>query len=93
MSKKIKHMQMDALTKTFDGVRDMVVLSVSGVGSLVDNKTRLDLLKNASLRIHEMAWSTNLLYEPNWDAWQPYVKDYFPWFSDHAPYRDSWIDR
>ena len=51
MSKKIKHMQMDALTKTFDGVRDMVVLSVSGVGSLVDNKTRLDLLKK-NVRLH-----------------------------------------
>ena len=45
MSKKIKQMQMDALAKTFDGVRDMVVMSVSGVDSLVDNKTRLDLLK------------------------------------------------
>src|SRR2546421_12188023 len=51
MSKKIKQMQMDTLTKTFDGVRDMVVLSVSGVESLVDNKTRLDLLKK-NIRMH-----------------------------------------
>ena len=51
MSKKIKQMQMDSLTKTFDGVRDMVVLSVSGVDSLVENKTRLDLLKK-NVRLH-----------------------------------------
>src|SRR5882724_7152574 len=51
MSKKIKQMQMDALAKTFDGVRDMVVLSISGVESLVDNKTRLDLLKK-NIRLH-----------------------------------------
>src|SRR5262249_41709278 len=51
MSKKIKQMQMDSLTKTFGGVRDMVVLSVSGVDSLLENKTRLDLLKK-NVRLH-----------------------------------------
>jgi large subunit ribosomal protein L10 len=45
MSKKIKQMQMDALGKQFDGVRDLVVLTVSGVDSITDNKMRLDLRK------------------------------------------------
>src|SRR5271170_5438064 len=45
MSKKIKKMQMDALAKTFDGVRDLVVLTVSGVDSQTENKMRLDLRK------------------------------------------------
>src|SRR5947207_3480009 len=51
MSKKIKQMQMDALTKTFDGVRDMVLLSVSGVDSQIENKIRLDLRKK-NIRMH-----------------------------------------
>ena len=45
MSKKIKQMQMDDLTKTFGGVRDLVMLSVSGVDSQTENKLRLDLRK------------------------------------------------
>jgi large subunit ribosomal protein L10 len=45
MSKKIKQMQMDAMAKTFDGLRDLVVLSVSGVDSQTENKMRLDLRK------------------------------------------------
>jgi large subunit ribosomal protein L10 len=45
MSKKIKQMEMDALTRTFTGVRDLVVLSVKGVDSQTDNKMRLDFRK------------------------------------------------
>lgn len=45
MSKKIKKMQMDVLTGTFTGVRDMVVLTASGIDSETDNKMRLDLRK------------------------------------------------
>jgi large subunit ribosomal protein L10 len=51
MSKKIKQMQMDALAKTFHGVRDLVLLSVSGVDSLTENKMRLDLRKK-NIRWH-----------------------------------------
>jgi large subunit ribosomal protein L10 len=51
MSKKIKQMQMDELTKTFSGVRDLVLLSVSGVDSLTENKVRLDLRKK-NIRWH-----------------------------------------
>lgn len=45
MSKKIKQMEMDALTKSFGGVRDLVVLSGSGVTCQADNQMRLALRK------------------------------------------------
>src|SRR5438093_12586573 len=51
MSKKIKQMQMDELAKTFGGVRDLVLLSVSGVDSTTENKVRLDLRKK-NIRLH-----------------------------------------
>jgi large subunit ribosomal protein L10 len=45
MSKHIKQMQMDVLSKTFDGVRDRVFLSASKVDAITENKVRLDLRK------------------------------------------------
>jgi large subunit ribosomal protein L10 len=45
MSKKIKQMEMDSLKKTFQGVRDMVVLSASGIDCQTDNAMRLGLRK------------------------------------------------
>jgi large subunit ribosomal protein L10 len=51
MSKKIKQMQMDELSKTFAGVRDLVLFSVSGVDSQTENKVRLDLRKK-NIRLH-----------------------------------------
>jgi large subunit ribosomal protein L10 len=45
MSKQIKQMEMDALRKTFQGVRDMVMLSITGVDSQADNAMRLGLRK------------------------------------------------
>jgi large subunit ribosomal protein L10 len=45
MSKKIKKMQIDSLAKTFEGVRNLVVVTVTGVDSQIDNKMRLDLRK------------------------------------------------
>jgi large subunit ribosomal protein L10 len=45
MSKQIKQMEMAALEQTFKGVRDLVVLSVSGLTSQVDNQMRLGLRK------------------------------------------------
>src|SRR6516225_9107405 len=45
MSKKIKQMEMDALKTTFDGVRDLVVLSATGIDCQTDNQTRLALRK------------------------------------------------
>jgi ribosomal protein L10 len=59
MSKVIKQMQMDAIKTTFDGVRDMVVLSIKGLNSLADGqfrtalrkkKIRLQVVKNSYTR-------------------------------------------
>lgn len=50
MSKQIKQMQMKALAKSLDGVRDMVFLSASKVDAVTENKVRLGLRKkNVSL--------------------------------------------
>ena len=51
MSKAIKQMQMDALQKTFGGVRDLVLLSVSGLSSTTENQMRLSLRKK-NIRMH-----------------------------------------
>jgi large subunit ribosomal protein L10 len=45
MSKVIKQMQMDALKKDFNGVRDMVMLNIVGLDAIAENKMRLDLRK------------------------------------------------
>jgi large subunit ribosomal protein L10 len=45
MSKKIKQMEMDTLKSTFQGVRDLVVLTASGVDCQNDNQLRLALRK------------------------------------------------
>ena len=59
MSKVIKQMQMDAIKTTFEGVRDMVILSVKGLNSLADGqfrtalrkkKIRLQVVKNSHTR-------------------------------------------
>jgi large subunit ribosomal protein L10 len=52
MSKIIKQMQMASLTQTFQGVRDMVMMSVSGLECQQDNKLRLTLrTKNIRLQV------------------------------------------
>jgi large subunit ribosomal protein L10 len=45
MSKQIKQMEMDALKTTFGDVRELVLLSVSGLDCIADNKLRADLRK------------------------------------------------
>jgi large subunit ribosomal protein L10 len=45
MSKTIKQMEMDALGQNFQGVRDLVLLSASGVNAQADNQMRLALRK------------------------------------------------
>jgi large subunit ribosomal protein L10 len=45
MSKQIKQMEMDSLKKNFQGVRDLVLLSMSGITCQVDNQMRLSLRK------------------------------------------------
>lgn len=45
MSKKIKQLEMDSLNRTFQDVRDLVVLSISGLSCQTDNQLRLSLRK------------------------------------------------
>jgi large subunit ribosomal protein L10 len=45
MSKVIKQMQMDALKRDFNGVRDMVMIHIVGLDAIAENKMRLDLRK------------------------------------------------
>src|SRR4051812_25068433 len=45
MSKQIKQMEMDSLKTSFQGVRDLVLLSVSGLSCQADNQMRLALRK------------------------------------------------
>jgi large subunit ribosomal protein L10 len=51
MSKQVKQMQMDVLSRTFKDVRDMVFLSTSGVDAITDNKIRLGLRKKKVLML------------------------------------------
>jgi large subunit ribosomal protein L10 len=52
MSKHIKQIEMEALKKRFQGVNDLVLLSVSGVNAQVDNQMRLGLRKkNIQLQV------------------------------------------
>src|SRR5947199_9712656 len=44
-AKQIKQMQMDSLENTFRDVRDMVLLSTTGINAIAENKLRLDLRK------------------------------------------------
>src|ERR1700736_3428397 len=59
MSKQIKQMEMDALKSTFQGVRDMVLMSISGVdaqgnyqlrSNLRKKNIRLQMVKNSLAR-------------------------------------------
>ena len=45
MSKVIKQMQMDALKRDFNGVRDMVLLNIVGLDAITENQLRLGLRK------------------------------------------------
>jgi large subunit ribosomal protein L10 len=45
MSKLIKQMEMDALSGTFKDVRDLIMLSMSGLNATLDNQLRLGLRK------------------------------------------------
>lgn len=45
MSKAIKQLEMNALKKTFDGVRDLVFLNVVGLNAIAENQARLALRK------------------------------------------------
>jgi large subunit ribosomal protein L10 len=46
MSKRIKQMEMDSLKHTFQDIRDMVLLTATGINATVDNQLRVGLRKN-----------------------------------------------
>jgi len=45
MSKQVKQMQMDVLSRTFKDVKDMLFISATGVDAQTDNRVRLGLRK------------------------------------------------
>ena len=45
MSKVIKQMELTAMKKTFDGVRDLIMMKVVGLNAIADNQVRLGLRK------------------------------------------------
>jgi large subunit ribosomal protein L10 len=45
MSKVIKQMELDALKKTFGGVRDLIMMKVVGLNAIAENQVRLGLRK------------------------------------------------
>ncbi|HEV3144514.1 MAG TPA: 50S ribosomal protein L10 [Gemmataceae bacterium] len=45
MSKLIKQMEIAAMKKTFEGVRDLVMMKVVGLNAIADNQVRLGLRK------------------------------------------------
>jgi large subunit ribosomal protein L10 len=53
MSKLIKRMQMEALAQTLGDTRDLVLLTMSGVNAIDENKIRLALRKK-NIRLHHV---------------------------------------
>src|SRR5437660_6327467 len=45
MSKIIKQMELAAMKKAFDGVRDLVMMKIVGLNAIADNQVRLGLRK------------------------------------------------
>lgn len=45
MSKVVKHMQLESLKNEFKEVRDLVVMNITGLDAISENKVRLDLRK------------------------------------------------
>jgi len=76
MSKVLKQMQMDTLAKDFQGVRDMVVLSVKGLACHADyslraalrkKKIRLQMVKNSMTR--KVLGDMGLAFKDGSDLW------------------------
>src|SRR5262245_432998 len=73
MSKQIKQMEMDALKQAFQDVRDMVVLSVSGLNATADNQLRLGLRKkNIHLRVVKNSLARRVFTELGIKTSDPY---------------------
>ena len=53
MSKQVKQLQMDALKQTFNGVKNMVVLSSTKMSAVAENQLRLTLRKK-NIRLQQV---------------------------------------
>ncbi|HXG10655.1 MAG TPA: 50S ribosomal protein L10 [Gemmataceae bacterium] len=72
MSKQIKQMEMDALKNTFKDVRDLVLLSISGLNGPTDNQLRLNLRKkNIRLQVVKNSLTRRVLNELGFNVDQP----------------------
>jgi large subunit ribosomal protein L10 len=64
MSKVIKQMEMNALKQSFEGVRDIVVLSVKGLTSQADHGLRMALRKkNIRLQVVKNSLTRRVFHE------------------------------
>lgn len=61
--------------------------------SEADPQKRRDVQRQAVQRIVAMSWAVELIYPPLWDVAQPYVRNYYPHFSVHAPQDKVWITK
>ena len=69
MSKKIKQLEMDSLKHTFQGVRDLVVMSVQGLPAQTENSLRLTLRKkNIRLQVVKNSLAQRVLGEMGLNA-------------------------
>lgn len=74
MSKLVKQMQMDALSKSIGESRDMVLLNMSGVPAKEENAMRLALRKkNVRLQLVKNALARRVLKDKGFDGLDNYL--------------------
>ncbi|MER3416023.1 MAG: 50S ribosomal protein L10 [Gemmataceae bacterium] len=75
MSKPVKRMQMDALKQTFQSVRDMVLLSMSGIPAAEETRLRLALRrKNVRLHMVKNTLAAKVFQELGLGGLEPYLR-------------------
>ena len=79
MSKQVKQMQMDALAAEFKGVRDLVVLSVSGLSAGADNRL-----------LSDGVWQYT---EPDWEELKAVVTGHGPRSAERLALRRRFLEQ
>ncbi|MFZ9824586.1 MAG: 50S ribosomal protein L10, partial [Gemmataceae bacterium] len=75
MSKLVKNMEIQALRKDFEGLRDMLIVEVNGVDSLANSGLRTNLRKKKiSLKLVKNSFAKKIFSEngisfPNQSIW------------------------
>ncbi len=59
----------------------------------MDPDKRRELLRTAVRRIVDQVYMIGLVYTSKYDALQPYVRDYYPHFSDRGSHLFSWLQK